>query len=233
MSIVLPSRLGGAVVATLADAFEREREVLVIRGADEETFCDGLDLSELEEDGSGHPAAALEVFAGLLVRLADGEVPSVCFVDGTARGGGVGILAACDVVVATPRARFALPEMLFGLVPAVIWPVLLRRVGEATVRRWARTAASFGADEALRLGLVDEVVEVADGPRRVAAHRRCLARPSAMAQERLATLCRRNRDHDLRAAIFEGAAETAATIAAADVREARRKFAEGEVPWRQ
>ena len=98
--------------------------------------------------------------------------PAVAYVDGEARGGGVGLAAACDLVLATPRATFALPEALFGLVPGAIRPILEERMAPQKVRRLALLAGSIGAEEALALGLVDRIVadeSEAAGPMRALA----------------------------------------------------------------
>ena len=186
---------------------------------------DGLDLDA--------DAADLSVsgFSSLLARLAEGLVPSVALVAGSARGGGLGVAAACDVVVATDAARFCLSEMLFGLVPAAIWPVLQRRVSEAALCRWAKTAVTFDAHEALKLGLVDEVVDASEAQARLIVHRKALRRPSVQAHARLQALCRASRSSSLAEAIHRGALETTAALHEPDVVEARRRFAEGDVPW--
>lgn len=225
MSIVLPETLGAASMSALADALEREAQVWVLRGASEGVFCRGLDLETFDADLS------VEGFSSLLTRLADGAVPSVALVEGAAQGGGLGVAAACDVVLATPNARFCLPEMLFGLVPGAIWPVLRRRVSEAALCRWAKTGLSFDAEEALRLGLADEVVETSEAQARLIVHRKALRRPSARAHARLQALCRASRPSSLADAIRRGAAETAVALSEADVLAARERFADGDVPW--
>jgi methylglutaconyl-CoA hydratase len=84
--------------------------------------------------------------------------PTVAVVQGPAFGGGVGLVAACDIAVAADTAAFALTEVRLGLIPAVISPYVIAAIGERACRRWFLTGERFGAAEAHRLGLVHEAV---------------------------------------------------------------------------
>ena len=77
---------------------------------------------------------------------------------GSAFGGGVGLIACCDIVVASENARFALTEVKLGLIPAVISPYVSRAMGERHARRYMLTGEQFSAEEGYRLGLVHDVV---------------------------------------------------------------------------
>jgi methylglutaconyl-CoA hydratase len=83
-------------------------------------------------------------------------------VNGAAIGGGVGLVAACDIAIAAEGAQFATSEVRLGILPAVIAPFVLRAIGPREARRWFLTAERFDAAEARRIGLVHEVVP-ADG----------------------------------------------------------------------
>jgi methylglutaconyl-CoA hydratase len=85
--------------------------------------------------------------------------PVIARVQGPAFGGGVGLLAVCDIVVAAEDATFALSEARLGLVPAVIAPFVLRKVGESFTRRYALTGEAFSASVARHFNLVHDVVE--------------------------------------------------------------------------
>ena len=85
--------------------------------------------------------------------------PTIALVQGAAYGGGVGLVACCDIVLATPRARFCISEVKLGLIPAVISPYVVEAIGSRAARRYAQTAEVFAAEEAWRLGLVHEIVE--------------------------------------------------------------------------
>jgi enoyl-CoA hydratase/carnithine racemase len=152
-------RLTPALVEHLMSALTEARGAgIVTLESDGEVFCDGMDLGGL--DGRDvDAAAALHRFAELLDAVEGTPRPVVALVHGAARGGGVGLAAAADVVLATPAATFGLPEVLFGLIPAVVFPVLARRVGHARARRLALSASTLTAHEARAIGLVDEVAD--------------------------------------------------------------------------
>ena len=128
---------------------------------------------------------------GRLMACLDGlNKPTVALVQGAAYGGGVGLVAACDMAVASEDARFCLSEVRLGLIPAVISPYVIGAIGARAARRYFLTAEPFPAADALRLGLVHEVVPgaeleaagarltgalLANGPRAVAAAKRLVA----------------------------------------------------------
>ena len=90
------------------------------------------------------------------------DVPLLALVDGAAMGGGVGLAATCDHVIATENAKFAMPETTLGLPPAQIAPFVAIRVGTTTARGLMLSAARLTAREAQAKGLVDEVVSDAE-----------------------------------------------------------------------
>jgi len=83
--------------------------------------------------------------------------PVVAAVQGHALGGGCGLIACCDIVIAAPDAQFAFSEVKLGIVPAVISPFALAKIGPSAARRWFVTGERFGADVALRIGLIHEI----------------------------------------------------------------------------
>jgi methylglutaconyl-CoA hydratase len=90
-------------------------------------------------------------------------VPVVAAVQGHALGGGCGLVACCDAVVAEPAAVFAFSEVKLGIVPAVISPFALAKIGTSAARRYFVTGERFSAEVALRIGLVHEVADDLDG----------------------------------------------------------------------
>ncbi|TYO98596.1 methylglutaconyl-CoA hydratase [Geothermobacter ehrlichii] len=96
--------------------------------------------------------------AELMTTLDTLPKPTIALVQGAAYGGGVGLVAACDMVLATPEARFCLSEVKLGLIPAVISPYVVRAIGSRAARRYFVSAELFDADEACRLGLVHRIV---------------------------------------------------------------------------
>ena len=155
----------GRLLSELEALGDGGARILVLRGATD-GFCRGLELGEIRcdsdaERGTGAAPAwqvAVERFVKILKFLRNTPVVSVALVDGPALGGGVGLAAACDFVLATEAATFALPELLLGLVPATILPVLTERLGMQPAKRWALTLATWKAGEAAAAGLVDRVV---------------------------------------------------------------------------
>ena len=95
-------------------------------------------------------------------RLNATPVPSVALVQGGCFGGGTGLIAACDVVIAADNAMFSIAEVRWGLTAAIIIPQLNDAIGVRQVRRYALTGERFGAEEARRIGLVHEVVPLAE-----------------------------------------------------------------------
>ena len=221
-TLSLPPRLDAdaveAVAASLAAALESpDVRVLVLRGAGD-CFCRGLSL------GAELRAATMARFAALLLAVREAPLPTLALVDGEALGGGLGLLAACDAVVASARARFGLPESLFGLVPGMVLPLVQERVRPAAARLMALRGVTLSAEEAHRIGLVDEVS--ADLGRAQSRQVRLLSRPSAASVRWLKAA-----PDGLRAAVLGGAAETARRLADPDVVARIAAFARGEAPW--
>ena len=163
-----------ALIAALTQVFEALQvdaavRCVVITGAGR-SFSAGADLDWMRRaaaygfDENLEDARRLERMLRTLDEL---DRPTVAMVNGPAIGGGVGLVAACDVAVAADRAFFQLSEVRLGLLPAVISPFVLRAVGPRHARRFVLTGERIGAEEARRIGLVHEVVEAAALERRV------------------------------------------------------------------
>jgi enoyl-CoA hydratase len=119
-------------------------------------FCAGADLSEAS---SGDPTSTPRKLVDLMRALAELPKPVVAKVDGHVRAGGLGLLGACDLVVAGPKATFAFTEVRLGLAPAVISLSLLPRLEPRATGRWYLTGDTFDAAEAARIGLITEAAE--------------------------------------------------------------------------
>jgi polyketide biosynthesis enoyl-CoA hydratase PksH len=137
-TVRLPIDLDAASMAALTRdlqaALDSPAPVVALIGATEDTYCLGLAV------GSSDGGAATFAFSDLLTTMHRARKPLLTIVDGRAIGGGMGLACACDWVVATERATFALPELLWGLVPAIIWPVLTDRMAAHVVRQWTISA---------------------------------------------------------------------------------------------
>ena len=142
------------------DASPRTR-VVVLCGAGA-SFCAGADLNWMRRVSAytyEENLADATALAELLERLYALSKPTIARVHGAAYGGGVGLIACCDIAIAVPDARFALSEAKLGLIPATIGPYVTEAVGPRHARRYFVTAERFDAAEALRIGLVHEIVE--------------------------------------------------------------------------
>jgi enoyl-CoA hydratase/carnithine racemase len=183
--IQLPEELDSRTAVRLAEQIVRALDEpdgpLVLRGTPG-CFCRGVSLSEVATTTTD-PLPWVQVFGVGMQRLLQAPVPTIAVVEGPAVGGGVGLLGACDRVIATPAATFAMPELLWGLVPVVIVPSLRRRVDVARLVWLALTGFARTAAEALELGLVDEVVAPEELPARLASTLRQVGRvdPKALA----------------------------------------------------
>ncbi len=134
---------------------------LVIR-SEGKHFCAGADINMMRDGGGKTPEENRED-SKRLDRLFHGLWSHPCFtiacVQGVALGGGAGLVACSDHVIAEPNTRIALSEAKLGISAAVIGPYVYRRLGSAGFRRLAMLASRIGSEEALRMGFVDEVVE--------------------------------------------------------------------------
>jgi polyketide biosynthesis enoyl-CoA hydratase PksH len=131
---------------------------MVIEGMDG-YFSIGMDLAAAAERTAVRGAGG-EAFGRLLNRFTTADVVVISVVDGQAAGGGLGLVAASDFVFATPRSTFSLPEALWGLMPCIVAPFLIRRAGFRLCQRLALSTLAIDAQEAAHSGLVDVVEEL-------------------------------------------------------------------------
>ncbi len=230
--------LNDALTGALGEAFaslEKDAGVRVLvlagRGA---AFCAGGDLGRMEVAAKfSRPKARRDAgrFAKLLYRIHTFPKPVVARVHAAAFAGGMGLVAASDLVVASEAAEFCLPETRIGLVPAMISPYLVRAMGEQQARRYMLTGERLSARDAQRLGFAHECVPAGEldacvdkfcarlaaaGPLALARTKKLLARVGKAAiSPRLAS---------------ETAAVLAEARAGAEAREGIRAFLEKRKP---
>jgi enoyl-CoA hydratase/carnithine racemase len=155
------ARLNGVVIDRLLAQLEHaDKAAYVTIESDGPSFCDGMDLSA---PVTVDARTLIDRFAALLHAIEVTPRPVIALVGGRALGGGVGLAAAADIVIASPDATFGLPETLFGLIPAVVLPVVARRIGPARARWLAVSARVVSATDAWRFGLVDDVSDPESG----------------------------------------------------------------------
>lgn len=151
--------LGDACAVLDADPAVR---VVVLAGRGRH-FSAGADLNWMKRASAYGQAENLEDarrFARMLRALADMSKPTIARVQGAALGGGTGLAAACDMAVASADAVFATSEVKFGIIPSVISPYVLRAIGPRHALRYFQSAERISAEQALAIGLVNEVTAV-------------------------------------------------------------------------
>lgn len=138
-----------------------DRVRAVVLAAQGRNFCAGADLNWMKRMAGYTEEKNLEdarALAGLMRTLNELPKPTIALVQGRAMGGGVGLVACCDIAIAAETANFTLSEVKLGLIPAVIAPYVIAAMGERPARRYFLTAETFTAREAHGFGLVHEVV---------------------------------------------------------------------------
>lgn len=149
------------LTAALAEAgANAEVRVLVLEGAGA-SFSAGADLNWMRGMAAASEAENRQdslALARLMRTLDELPKPTIARVHGAAFGGGVGLVACCDIAIGVPEAKFGLTESKLGLLPAVISPYVIAAIGARQARRWFATAEIFEAQTALRIGLLHEVV---------------------------------------------------------------------------
>ncbi len=131
----------------------------IVLAAEGKSFCAGADIHWMKrmiDYSIEENVADANILAKMLRKLRDCPKPVIARVHGAAFGAGVGLTAACDMAVATAPAIFCLSEVKLGILPAIISPFVMEKIG-SHARRYALTAEKFDAAEALRIGLVSHV----------------------------------------------------------------------------
>ncbi len=158
------------LIRQLTQTFEQlggkpEVRVIVLAGSGR-SFCAGADLnwmgSMVDYDEAANRADSLEI-AAMYAAIDRCEKPVVGRVQGAAIGGGCGLVAVCDIVVAGPRARFGLSEVRLGLAPAVIAPYVVRKIGTSRARELFLTGQRIDPMEAKQYGLIHRICGSEDG----------------------------------------------------------------------
>jgi methylglutaconyl-CoA hydratase len=182
------------LIAELSEAFSDVGDArAVVLAGDGESFCAGADVewqrSSIDLSYEENVEDAMRLYR--MCEAIDGcPAPVVARVHGYALGGGSGLVACADVAVAAEDATFGFTEVRLGIIPAVISPFVFAKIGPGAARRWFLTGERFGAEIALRIGLVhevaaspDEAVEaiveatLAGGPEAVRAAKRLAREP--------------------------------------------------------
>jgi methylglutaconyl-CoA hydratase len=158
-----------ALIASLTKAFleigSDDAVRVVVLAGNGPAFCAGADLNwmkRMAKYGYDENLADAEALALMLATLDRLPKPTIARVHGPVFAGGTGLVAACDIAVGTPAAKFCLSEAKLGLSPATISPYVLRAMGEREARRYFLTAEVFDAAEAFRIGMLSILTENLD-----------------------------------------------------------------------
>ena len=215
------------------DEVERSpARVLILTGAGK-AFCSGMDLENLKALLGRSPEQNRkdsETMAGLFRWLYEFPKVSIAAVNGAAIAGGTGLALLCDFTLAVPDANFGYTEVRIGFVPAIVSTFLLRQIGEKQARDLLLTGRIFTADEAYRMGLINEIMppeKLIDRARELAAQLMENSPTSLRLTKRLLS------DHaraELDAQIETAVRESAAIRATADFREGISSFLEKRKP---
>jgi methylglutaconyl-CoA hydratase len=225
-------------IAELTAAFTALGEVDSIRAivlaANGTAFCAGADLNWMQkmagysEDENRADAMRL---ANMLRTIYACPKPVVAKVHGDCYGGGVGLVAACDIAIAAEDAHFCLSEVKLGLLPATISPYVIKAMGENAARRYFLTAERFSAKEALRIGFVHDVATVSSLGGQVEAIANALAANSPNAVREAKALVRDVASQSVTDTLLADTAHRIAQIRASDEgREGVAAFLEKRKP---
>ena len=219
-----------ALIAELTAAVREAGEdpsvrAILLHGAGP-SFCAGADLDWMRRMagyGRDENLADASALAAMLATIAECPKPTVARVHGPAYGGGVGLIACCDVAIGANDATFALSEAKLGLIPATIGPYVVSAIGARQARRYFLTGERFDAAEAYRLGLLHDIVLGSELDARVNEVLGALLVAGPGAQREAKALIRAVADRPVDEDVIADTAERIATVRASD--EAREGIA--------
>ncbi len=217
LSRALVTQLGQALDDTAADESTR---VVVLRSSGR-VFCSGADMSEASADGMEESARGL---VAMFRQILSHPKPVVAVLAGPVRAGGIGIIGACDVVVAAEEATFAFTEVRLGLAPAMISLTTMSRMTERAASLTYLSGETFGGAEAARIGLVTQAVPADDLEKAVEAVLASLARSAAQGLRETKRLLNAQMLADIDANGDALAATSARLFASDEAREAMGAF---------
>jgi methylglutaconyl-CoA hydratase len=222
LSSALLAQLREALASALGDPGCR---VVVLTGADP-AFCSGADLQESRTS----PSAAPELFPQILQLIWDSHKPIICRVNGSARAGGIGLIAACDIAVASQSATFAFSEVRIGATPAIIAVPCLRRMSPRAAAEYFLTGEPFDAQRAVEVGLITGAVPKIQLDEEIARYADSLLRGAPGAQAVTKTVLREANSMPVATELARMAEISAARFASEEAREGMAAFAEKRQP---
>ena len=220
------------LLRALDDVAKSDAIILILTGAGK-AFCSGMDLDNLKALLGRTPAENLqdsETMVRLFRALYEFPKVTIAAVNGAAIAGGTGLALLCDFTLAVPEAKFGYTEVRIGFVPAIVSTFLLRQVGEKQARDLLLTGRLFGADEALRMGLISEIVPPQDLMKRARELAALLMENSSASLRATKQLLTDHARAELDAQIEAAVRENAAIRETADFREGITSFLEKRKP---
>jgi methylglutaconyl-CoA hydratase len=224
----LSARLRRELLAHLDTAIADDAVRVIVLTHSGRVFCSGMDLKESR--GAGATDQGVNEFPAILERIWTSPTPVLARLEGPARAGGVGLVAACDIAVAAEEATFAFSEVRIGVVPAVISVTVLPRLLPRPAHELFLTGETFGAHTAAQIGLVNSAVPGFDLDTEVARYVEMLrlGAPGALAATK--EMLRRERPGSVADQFAEMLELSAGFFAGAEGQEGMRAFAEKRPP---
>jgi methylglutaconyl-CoA hydratase len=220
------------LTAAFRDAAASDCRVLVLTGAGD-AFCSGLDLSALKTMGDKSAAeyrADAERIARLFLALYELPIPTIAAVNGPAIAGGAGLATICDFTLATPASKFGFTEARIGFVPALVSVFLALQIDGRNVRDLLLTGRIIDAEEAYRIGLINEVVAPEELSNRAQILAEMLIANSPQSLKATKLLVAAQNQVWLNAAIAQSLEASALSRETADFREGITAFLEKRKP---
>ena len=215
----LHNAFAAALISALTSALgqladDAQVRVVVLEGSGR-SFSAGAALNWMRGMASADEATNREdalALARLMRALDELPKPTIARVHGAALGGGVGLVACCDIAIGVPEAKFGLTEARLGLLPAVISPYVIAAIGSRQARRWFATGEVFDAQAAQRMGLLHEVVPAAELDDAVQRQVALLLKAGPVATAQAKTLVRSVQAHVDRDALDAATADLIAAL---------------------
>jgi methylglutaconyl-CoA hydratase len=226
----LSRQLQSELLAHLRAAIASPEVRVIVLTATGTVFCSGADLKEQREANVAGAATGPAALAQILETIWHSPTPVVGRINGPARAGGLGLVAACDISVGIQDTTFAIPEVRIGVIPAIISVILLQKIPLTTITELFLTGETFTGSDAVRYGLLNAAVPASEldakVDRYVAAIRQ--GAPGALAGAK--RLIRDIPAMDLHPAFEETARRSAEHFASEEAREGMTAFAEKRPP---
>jgi methylglutaconyl-CoA hydratase len=220
------------LLRALDDVAKSPAQVLILTGAGK-AFCSGMDLENLKALIGRSPEQNLkdsQTMVRLFRSLYEFPKVTIAAVNGAAIAGGTGLALLCDFTLAVPDAKFGYTEVRIGFVPAIVSTFLLRQVGEKHARDLLLTGRIIGAEEAARMGLVNEMVAPEKLMQRARELAALLMENSPLSLRMTKRLLNEHARADLDVHIDAAVRENAAIRSTADFREGITSFLEKRKP---